>query len=74
MLKLKNQALKELLRVRRSPAFNIRGAASRKRLNQYAVRYTFNDGSILLIFPRTSRATAKSATGEATTYPLSINT
>jgi len=43
-------AYDELQRIRKLSAFNVSKAAIKKRLNQYAVSYTFPDSSILKIY------------------------
>ena len=44
------QAYLELQRVRKASAFNITGAMSARKLNQYAKRYSFDDGSSLTFY------------------------
>ena len=43
------KAYKELLRVKDLVAFNIQGYESRLRKNQFMIKYTFDDNSILEI-------------------------
>jgi hypothetical protein len=43
-------AYDELQRIRKLAAFNVSKEASKKRLNQYAVKYTFPDKSILKLY------------------------
>lgn len=45
-----HMAYDELQRIRKLPAFNVSNAALKKRVNQYAVCYTFPDKSILKIY------------------------
>lgn len=51
-------AAHELERIAKLCAFNISGAYARKRINQHATRYFFEDGSLLQINHTTSRGDA----------------
>lgn len=52
------QASRELARIAPLAAFNVAGATKRQRLNQHATRYTFADGSCLLVRATASRGDA----------------
>lgn len=43
------KATKELNRIAELDAFNVLGYINKRKLNQFATRYTFDDGSKLLI-------------------------
>jgi hypothetical protein len=59
---MKTQAYLELQRVRKLSAFDIIGATSARKLNQYAKRYTFADGSSLT-FHKGAFAISRNASG-----------
>ena len=44
-----NKALNELNRIKDKPAFNISGNYAKEKINQYATKYLFNDGSTLIV-------------------------
>lgn len=67
------QSLTILNAIRDSSAFNI-PQAKRRKLNQHSARYTFQDGSILVIHATRSIGMAYCARGyHVQTLPLKIN-
>jgi|DEB0MinimDraft_6_1074348.scaffolds.fasta_scaffold00040_5 hypothetical protein len=60
------KAFNELNRIKNKHAFNITGNYHKKKVNQYLVKYFFNDGSILFIYP-------KKGEGVSVCYNPSIN-
>lgn len=62
-----SQAEAELNRVRTLFAFNIRNPIKKRRINQYATRYDFQDGSYLQVYAPLGKLLARDPIHDTTT-------
>jgi hypothetical protein len=68
-----DQAHSELYRIRDLSAFKVQGYTKRKKLNQHKTVYSFQDGSMLVIYSTAQRGAAIEARGNITGMKIKIN-